>query len=183
MAKQTLLLLEDVEGLGRSGDIVNAAAGFARNFILPRRKGVIATKNAIRMQERLQEERTQKAIVDKADSERVAESLKGKSYETIVKTDPDGHMYGSVSHHDIVEMLKANDGVELTKKDVMLAHAIKATGVYTIPLKLREGIMAEIVLKVTPETVIIQTPPEAEGAPKKEGSHKREERSRGMQTR
>lgn len=176
MAKQTLLLLEDVEGLGRTGDIVSAAAGFARNYILPRRKGVIATKNAIRMQERLQEERKQKAIVDKADSEKVADSLKGKSYETIVKVDPDGHMYGSVSQHDICEILKSHEGLEIAKKDVVLMHPIKVTGVYAISLKLKEGVVAEITLKVTPETVTMQAP-EVPGAPKTE------DKSTGMKTR
>ena len=61
-----LLLIEDVEEIGRSGDIVNVKPGFARNFLLPRGFGVVADKAALRMQARLKEEREKKAIVEKA---------------------------------------------------------------------------------------------------------------------
>lgn len=176
MAKQTLLLLEDVDGLGRSGDIVNAPTGFARNFILPRRKGVIATKNAIRMQEKLQEERLKQAVKDKADSEKVSEHLKDKSYEVIVKVDPDGHMYGSVAQHDIVELLQEKEGLELLKKDVLLLHPIKTTGVHAITLKLKEGVTAEITLKVSPDVILHEQAPEMPG-------EKKDEESSGLSTR
>ena len=74
-----LLLLEDVEALGRSGEIVNVKPGYARNFLLPQGLAVIANKNALRMQERLKEERQKRAIADKQESDAIAAKIEGVS--------------------------------------------------------------------------------------------------------
>lgn len=148
-----LLLLEDVDGLGRKGDIVGARPGFARNFLLPQGFAIIADKSALRMQARLQEERQQKAIVDKKQSDEMAARIEGLTCTTVVKVDHDGHMYGSVSAVDIMHLLNENAGVTVEKREIQLTHPIKETGVYTIKLKLKEGVMANFELKVVPEEV------------------------------
>ena len=100
-----LLLLEDVEALGRSGDIVGVKPGYARNFLLPQGLAIIADKRALRMQARLQEERRNRAIVDRKESEELAAKLEGQNLTTIVKVDHDGHMYGSVNVADVADLL------------------------------------------------------------------------------
>lgn len=156
-----LLLIEDVENLGRSGEIVSVRPGYARNFLLPQGFAVTADKSALRMQARLQEERKQKAIVEKAEAEKTAKALDGIVCTTIVKVDHEGHMYGSVNAHDVVELVKAQAGVQLEKRSVQLKHPIKTIGVHEIEVKLPEGISSQITIKVMSEAGEAETKTEA----------------------
>ncbi len=153
MANSKLLLIQDVEDLGRSGDIVSVKPGFARNFLLPQKLAVIASANALKMQIRLQDERQKKAEHDKQESEQIAASMEGLTVETTVKVDHEGHMYGSVSAGDIAELIQAQAGLTLEKRSIQLKHAIKEVGVFEIPVKLKEGIASKVTVKVTPEEV------------------------------
>ncbi len=153
MATTKVLLLEDVGAKGRKGDIVDLKSGFARNFVVPQGKGVRATKHAIRMQERLKEERLKQAAVDRADSEKLAAKYEGKVYETSVKVDSDGHMYGSVSAIDVKRML-AEDGLELDRRNVSLHNPIKKLGVAEVTLRLKEGVECNIKVKVMGEGIV-----------------------------
>ena len=146
-----LLLIEDIESLGRSGDIVNVKSGYARNFLVPKKKGVFANKHALRMQVRLQKERKQKAEQDKKESNKIATQLEGMAISTTAKVDPEGHMYGSVTALDIVHLLKEHLKIELDKNCVKLKQPIKKTGVYTIVFKLKEDVSASFTLKVVSE--------------------------------
>lgn len=100
--KQQLLLLEDIEGLGRSGDVVTARPGYVRNFLLPQQKAVIAGTRTLRLQAKLKEQRMIQAAEDKAESEKLAEMLKDIVLEFQVRVDPDNNMYGSVTIADII---------------------------------------------------------------------------------
>lgn len=149
MAK--LLLIEDVEDLGRSGDLVNVKPGYARNYLLPRGFAVIADQNTIRKQARLQEERRKQAILDKQESEALAQKLEGLVLTVVVKVDHEGHMYGSVSALDVVHLLEGQAKVKIEKRNVVLKHAIKEVGEHRLTIRLKEEISAEITLKVIPE--------------------------------
>lgn len=155
MANQRkLLLLQDVEDLGRSGDIVTVRPGYARNYLLPRGYGVIADKNAVRMQDRLREERKQRAAVDLQESRDLAERLRDVTLSIHVKVDPDGHMYGSVSGSDILRLLEEQQAVTLEKRSVKSFPVTKKTGIYDVNLRLKEDVTAHIKLKVIPEGMV-----------------------------
>lgn len=156
MANQ-LLLIEDVEDLGRSGDVVSVKPGYARNFLLPQKKAVIADKFTLRLQGRLQEERLKQAAVDKKLAGELAERIEGTTLTVIVKVDPDGHMYGSVSATDIARLFE-KDGIQLDRRNVLLTHPIKQLGVYPIQLKLKEGVPAQITVEVVSEAQSGQQP-------------------------
>ena len=81
----------------------------------------------------------------------MALQLQGETIETTVKVDHEGHMYGSVSQLDIVQLLKLKTGISLEKKMVHLKHPIKEVGVNAIPIRLKEGVEVEITLKIVPE--------------------------------
>ncbi len=162
--KQNLLLLEDVDGLGRSGDVVTAKPGFIRNFLLPQKKAVIADKQTLKMQARLKEEREKRAAVDRKEAEELAAKFAELVLSTEVKIDPDGKMYGSVTTLDIARLLQEN-GYAIERKNVLLAHPIKTMGVHSIELKLKEGVPATFKLEVTPEGGALPT---KEVAPKEE---------------
>lgn len=151
-----LLLLVDVEALGRSGDIVNVRPGYARNFLLPQGLAVIANKHALRMQERLQEERRKQAVIDKAEAETAAVAIKDLTLTTIVKVDHEGHMYGSVTALDVAGLLQEQAGITVEKRFIQLPHALKETGVHTIKVKLKEGVTSSFVLKVMSEAELAQ---------------------------
>ncbi len=146
----TLLLLEDVNGLGRKGEVVVAKAGHIRNYLIPKNKAVVADKNALRIQERLRVERSKQAQIDKSASEQLASQVNGLTLKTHVKVDPDGRMYGSVKAGDIVEILE-RESIHIEKQFVVLPKPIKETGLHPIDLRLKEGIEATFKLKVIPE--------------------------------
>lgn len=151
--KQKLLLIEDVEDLGKSGEVVSVKPGYARNFLLPRRKALIAKKHTLRIQKKLQEEREKRAVVEKKESEELAALIGGKVLSIDVKVDPEGKMYGSVSSQDIVALLE-KEGIKIEKKSVNLKHPIKETGVFDITFKLKEGVEAGCKLKIIGEGMV-----------------------------
>lgn len=160
--KRQLLLLQDVYNLGRKGEIVTARPGYVRNFLLPQEKAVIATKQTLKIREKLQKERALQAAVDKKDAEQLAELIKGKTLKITVKTDPAGHLYGSVGVKEIVRLFE-EEGMVIERHHVKLPRPIKKSGNYTVDLVLNEGVSAAIALQVIGETEvhlpIEETPP------------------------
>lgn len=147
-----LLLLGDVDSLGRSGEIVTVRPGYARNYLIPQGLAVVADARTLRMQTKLQDERQKKADHERSEAEAFAAKLEGISLETTVKVDHDGHMYGSVTTQDIQQLIEQASGIHIEKKSIQLVHPIKKTGAHTITLKLKEGVVVEtITLNVTPE--------------------------------
>lgn len=151
MANSKLLLIQDVEDLGRSGDIVSVRPGYARNYLVPNKFGVVASASAIKMQARLQEERQKKAIIDKQEAEATANALTGLTVITTVKVDHDGHMYGSVSAGDVVQLIQDQHGIGLEKRSLQMKAAIKEVGVFEIGVKLKEGVTSLVTVKIVPE--------------------------------
>ena len=151
--KQQLLLLEDVDALGRKGEIVSAKPGYTRNFLLPKGFAVIASTNTLRKQERLRAEREKQAVVDRKESEELAANLEGITLETRVKVDPEGHMYGSVSAADIAQLFQEK-GFPLEKKNILVTRPIKETGSHKLSIKLKEGVPVSCILQIIPEGIV-----------------------------
>lgn len=168
--KQQLLLLQDVEALGKKGEVVSAKPGYVRNFLIPQRLAVVASTNTLRKQERLRQERAEQAIVDRKESEELAQQIQSIALETHVKVDPEGHMYGSVSAFDIAKLFQ-EQGLPVERKYVQMTRPIKQTGAHKITLKLKEGVEVVCHLTIIPEgvnavgieNVVAPLPPE-EGA-------------------
>ncbi len=151
MAKQTnILLLEDVYNLGKRGDLAKVKPGYARNYLLPQGKVAIATKQTLRMQQRLQEERAKQSALDLEESKAMATQLAGVQVSKEVKVDPEGHMYGSVAVPELLELL-AQSGFTLDKHNIDLAHPVKSLGSHEIPVRLKEGVTCSFTLRVLPE--------------------------------
>lgn len=146
-----ILLINDVESHGRKGEVISVRPGFFRNFLLPQGLAVIANKQTLRHQEKLKEERHQLALQHKKESEEVAARIEGTTLTFIVKVDHEGHMYGSVSSLDIIQMLNEQHKLDLDKRCIVLKHPVKEMGIHTIPVKLKEGVSASFYLKVISE--------------------------------
>lgn len=145
--KNQLLLLEDLANVGRKGDLVKVKPGFARNYLVPQKLAIVADRSVVKIQARLKEERAKQAIQDQKESLETKAKLENLVITQTVKVDPDGHMYGSVSAKHIVDLL-AEKGIVIARRMVSLDQSIKKVGVYTIQLKLREGVEAQFNLKI-----------------------------------
>jgi large subunit ribosomal protein L9 len=148
--KQQYLLIDDVEDVGRSGELITVKPGFARNFLLPRQKAVPASPHTLRMQAKLVEERAKKASVERKEAEDQAAKLQGLVLKITVKVDPEGHMYGSVGASDIIELF-TKEGIAVGKRNIGLNKAIKTTGVHPMTLKLKEGVTCGYSLEIIGE--------------------------------
>ena len=164
--KQKLLLLEDVEDLGKRGEVVAVKAGYARNFLFPKNFGVIADPNTLKMQERLQKERAIKAAGEKKESAALAKIIESIALSITVKVDSEGKMYGSVSSQDVVHLLEKHN-IKLSKKNILLRKHIKETGTIEIPIKLKEEVETKVTLNIIPEQIKKPTE-EKKQKPKKE---------------
>jgi len=142
-----LLLLEDVEELGRRGDLVTVEPGYARNFLIPKKKAVVADNYTLRLRARLMEERAKQAVIDKKEAEELAARYASLELSIEVKVDAEGRMYGSVAAVDIVKVC-AKEGISIERKNVVLPHPIRELGIHNIQLKLKEGVVAAFKLNV-----------------------------------
>ena len=145
-----LILREDVENLGKVGDVVDVAGGYGRNYLLPRGLAVKAsTKN-------LKEQEHQKKLIQarlhrqKKDAVEMAGSLDSVSCTIARKTGEDEKLYGSVTSRDIEEALK-EEGVSIDRKRILLEEPIKKLGVYTVPVKLHTEVTGNIKVWVVKE--------------------------------
>lgn len=146
----SILLLEDVYGTGRKGEVVKVAPGFARNCLVPQEKGIVAERNVLKRQAKLQAEREKQAVIDRQEAEKLAALVEKVTPEVMVKTDPEGNMYGSVTAQDIVDKL-AEEGVLIERQYLRLPAPIKKVGEQRIHLVLKEEVACSFLLKVKAE--------------------------------
>lgn len=145
-----LLLLQDVEDLGRSGEIVAVKPGYARNFLLPQKKAVVADKNTLNLQVKLQEQRAKRAEEEKVVARQICDAISGKEFTFHAKMDPDGHLFGSITILDLVKLLQ-NNGYKVEKRHVLLASPLKVRGVYPLTIKFEDDVEATINVVIAPE--------------------------------
>ena len=144
-----VILLEDVKSLGKKGQLVEVNAGYARNFILPKKLGVEATNKNIN------DLKLQKAHEDKVAAEQLAaakvlaEELKDKSVELKMKVGEGGRTFGAISTKEIAAAAKEQLGYDIDKKKISVNEAIKGLGVHNVKIKLHPKVTAELKVKVT----------------------------------
>ncbi|MBI4878510.1 MAG: 50S ribosomal protein L9 [Planctomycetes bacterium] len=160
---QQIILLKDVEKLGRRGGLVRVKDGFALNYLLPKGFGVRATPDNLKRLEGLREkfEAEEKERTDKAHS--LSDRLSKVSITIPAKASAEGHLYGSVSVSSIVEAL-AVEGIEVDARAVRLAEPIKEIGVYTIPVVLHDQVRTELKVWVVEEKEAAVEPSPGSGA-------------------
>ena len=141
-----VILLQDEKKLGKKGDVVEVSEGYARNYVLPKKIGVEATSK------NLNDLKLQKANADKValeqlnDAKALAAVLAEKTVEVKMKAGEGGRAFGSVSSKEIAAECKAQHGIEIDKKKIVLQEALKNFGMYEVNVKLHPQVTA--VLKV-----------------------------------
>ena len=143
-----VILLKDVKSLGKKGEIVNVNDGYARNFILPKKVGLEATgKNLNDLKlKKANDEKVAKEIYEEAKA--FGERLKEMEVNVTIKTGEGGKIFGSVSSKEIAEAAKAQLGIELDKKKMVLPSPIKVLGTTMVPIKLHPKVTSELKVNV-----------------------------------
>lgn len=147
-----LILIADVDELGKRGDVVDVSDGFARNFLLPRKKAVKANDGALIQAESIRTARIEAEQRAKEEAERIATQLVGTRVVLAAQAGDEGQLYGSVSLTDVVEGIRRFAGVDVDKKHVELKAPIKAIGLHEIQLNLHPEVQFQVTLDVIPAT-------------------------------
>ena len=150
MATTNVLLREDVDNLGVRGEIVRVKAGYARNYLLPRKLAVAATAGNVKQIEGERKALLKREAHDRASAEAQAEQLRTLSLTFERKVGEHGILYGSVTSMDIAESLRAK-GYEVDRRRIQLREPIKETGDFTVNMRLHRDVTVELPVKVTAE--------------------------------
>ena len=150
MANTNVLLREDIDDLGARGEIVRVKAGYARNYLLPRKLAVQATASNVKQIEGERAALLKKEATERGSAEAQAEQMRKLSLNFTRKVGDHGILYGSVTSMDIAEALKEK-GYEIDRRRISLREAIKETGDFTVPVKLHREVTVEIPVVVTAE--------------------------------
>jgi len=144
-----LLLIHNVEHLGRQGDIVEVKPGYALNFLLPQGLATVATDHHSRMVEKHREKLHQIELEKLAHFRRAADELAKQSITIEANANDDGHLYGSVGAQEIVDALKAA-GVSLASDQIRLEGPLRELGLYTVKVQFHTEIQGEVKVWVVP---------------------------------
>lgn len=145
-----LILREDVDKLGDSGDIVEVKAGYGRNFLIPQGKAMMATEGALKQVERMKEQAARRAELTVERAQEMAERLETTSVTIPVEVGEDERIHGSVTTQDIADALAERD-IEIDKRKITLDQDIKTLGEYTASINLISEIKAQIKVWVVKE--------------------------------
>ena len=139
-----LFLRDDVPKLGRAGDLVQVAEGYARNYLLPRDLAFIATpENEKRI--KAEQRRSTARALDRIESLReLAEALKGRSVTLTTRANEDQKLFGSIGQEQIAEAIRSEHGAKIEPRQVVLEAAIQELGVFDVQLHLAKDISSEI---------------------------------------
>ncbi len=143
-----VILLCDVKGQGKKDQVVDVSDGYARNFLFPQKKAILAdAKNTNELRNK-EEAKQFKINEDRKAAQAIAEQIKDVEVEIVMGHGQDGRLYGSVTAKDIAEALKAKLSIEVDKRKIILKDTIKAYGKYTIEVKILADITAKFVVNV-----------------------------------
>ena len=143
-----VILLQDVKGKGKKGQMIEVSDGYARNFMLPRKVAVEATADAVNTM-RMNDKATQERIArEKAEAMDTAKKLRELTVVVKAKGGGAGRLFGSVTNQEIADSLKNQTGIALDKRKIVLSDPIKSVGTYTVTCKLGYEITAPLSVKI-----------------------------------
>ena len=143
-----VILLQDVKGKGKKGQMLEVSDGYARNFMLPKKLAIEATPDAINTM-RMNDKATQERIArEKAEALALSKQLREMTLVVTAKGGGAGRLFGSVTNQEIADSLKAKAGITLDKRKIVIADPIKSVGTYTVQCKLGYEIVAPLSVKI-----------------------------------
>ncbi len=143
-----VILLQDVRGKGKKGQMLEVSDGYARNYMLPRKMAIEATADAVNTM-RMNDKATQERIArEKAEAMDTAKKLREMTVTVTAKGGGNGRLFGSITNQEIADALKAKTGIALDKRKIVISDAIKNVGTYTVTCKLGYEITAPLTVKI-----------------------------------
>ena len=146
-----VILLQDVKGKGKKGQMLEVSDGYARNFMLPRKIAIEATADAVNTM-RMNDKATQERIArEKAEAMDTSKKLRELTVVVKAKGGGAGRLFGSITNQEIAESLKNQTGITLDKRKIVISDPIKNVGTYTVTCKLGYEITAPLTVKIEEE--------------------------------
>ncbi|MBQ2893100.1 MAG: 50S ribosomal protein L9 [Oscillospiraceae bacterium] len=143
-----VILLQDVKGQGKKGQLIETSDGYARNFLLPRKLAVEATADAMNTK-KMNDKATQERIArEKAEALETAKKLREMTLVVKAKGGGAGRLFGSVTSQEIADALAQSAKIKLDKRKIVIADTIKSVGTYTVTCKLGYEINAPLTVKI-----------------------------------
>ena len=143
-----VILLQDVNGKGKKGAMIEVSDGYARNFMLPKKMAIEATPDAINTK-KMNDKATQERIArEKAEALELSKKLREMTLVVMARGGGNGRLFGSVTNQEIADALKAKTGVSLDKRKIVISDPIKNVGTYTVTCKLGYEISAPLTVKI-----------------------------------
>ena len=146
-----VVLRDDVENVGRKGDLIEVTDGFARNYLVPRGLAIKATKGVVQQADAMRRNRDARDAREREAAQALADQLTGQRIELRARAGEGGRLFGSVTAADVVEAVRAQTGVELDRRKTQLADPLKELGAVEIPVKLHTDIEVTLSVDVVPE--------------------------------
>ncbi len=143
-----VILTCDVKGQGKRGDIINVSDGYARNFLFPQKKAIIADAKATSELKSKEEAKQFRINEDKKAAMALAEKINSLTVDIKMECGQDGRLYGSVTAKDIADRLKELIDADVDKRKIVLKDQIKNYGTYSVELKLFPDVVAKFTVKV-----------------------------------
>lgn len=143
-----VILLQDIKGVGKKDEIINASDGYARNFLFPKNLALEATKDNLLKLKAKQDANKYKKDVEKEEAIKLANKLKEITLTISVKAGDNGKIFGGVTSKEISENLKSQYSINIDKKKINLSDTIKIVGVQIVDIKLYEGIIGKLKVEV-----------------------------------
>ena len=144
-----VLMRSDVDGVGKKGDLVDVADGYARNFLVPKGFAIKATKGIEDQASSMRRSRDLKDATDRGAAEEIAKTLVPAVITISAKASGEGKLFGSVTAADVVEAVEAQTGVVLDRRTLSLDEHIKTVGTHSVPAKLHSDVQFQITVEVS----------------------------------
>ena len=144
-----VILLQDVQGTGKKGEIKEVKDGYAQNFLIKRKLAVEANNSNMNILEGQQAHAQHKVDTEIAEAKKIAGIIDGKTYSTTAKAGANGKLFGSVTGKDIAKLIKDANGLDVDKKKFVLKDDIKTFGVFEVEARLYNGVTAKFKVQVT----------------------------------
>ena len=143
-----VILLQDVKGKGKKGQMLEVSDGYARNFMLPRKLAIEATADAINTMRMNDKAAAEKAAKERAEALEISKQLRVMTLTVKAKGGGAGRLFGSVTNQEIADALKASSGITLDKRKIVISDPIKNVGTFTVQCKLGYEITAPLTVKI-----------------------------------
>jgi large subunit ribosomal protein L9 len=146
-----VVLRDDVENVGRKGDLIEVTDGFARNYLVPRGLAIKATKGVVQQAEAMRRNREAREARDREAAQTVADQLTGRRIELRARAGEGGRLFGSVTAGDVADAVRAQTGVEVDRRRTQLAEPLKELGAVEVPVKLHADVEVTLTVDVVAE--------------------------------